>query len=230
MNTLKTSLSALCFILLFASCDKDPESKGCTDWQAANYDASALREDGSCTYNQKEQLIWVDGQRGGWNGDVLQGAFKMVVCDGSTEELTKPAVNDSIEMKPTLYLGTGGGTSHLSYFTLINETSAKDFAEGSLRMDLKLAEDAAEAPEFIRLFVGGKVAVPNSCEPYRRSGFVEISTHSFSDSLFTAVSIPIRDFDAIMMARIEVVCGLAFEGERNIGVEANNIRWVANKY
>lgn len=211
----------------FVSCTKDPDQKGCTDQYAANYDARALTEDGSCIYNQDVQMIWSDGIRGGWNADLQEGAYRYELCSGEKSVLVDQV--DSATTKQSLYLGTGGGTSHLSYFTLINERNAQDFNQGSLRMDVRVSDTDDGAPEFFKLFITGKIAENGGCRPYRRSEYVEISTHSFNDSTFTTVNIPILHFSRLAMAHVEVACGVAFEGERSTGVELDNVRWVANK-
>lgn len=212
----------------FVRCTKDPDQKGCTDQYAVNYDPRALTEDGSCEYNQDVQMIWNDGIRGGWNGDLHEGAYRFEVCEGETSTLEE--IVDSATTKQTLYVGTGGGHSHLSYFSLINERNAQDFNQGSLRMDIRVSDTDDGAPEFVNLFISGKIHENGDCMPYRRSEYVEISTHSFNDSTFTPVVIPILHFEKIMMAHVEVACGISFEGERSTGLEINNIRWVANKY
>lgn len=221
-----TLLIALAGFALIA-CDKDPEQNGCTDPHAINYDPGALREDGSCTYNQDEQVIWADGMRGGWNGDLQEGAFRMELCAGEIADIEIP--KDSIEMERYLYLGTGGGRDLQTYFKLLNEQDARDFAEGSLRMGIRLPDTINGSPEYIRLYIGGKILEDEACSPHRRSSFVEISTHSFNDSTFTQVNIPIRHFEQIRMAHVNVVCGIQFEGERSTGIEIDKIRWVANK-
>ncbi len=214
-------------ILVLVSCDKDPEQTGCTDQYAVNYDPGALKEDGSCVYNDAEQIIWSEGMGGGWNDDLLQGAFRMDVCSGEITEIVQEL--DSVSMEHSLYFGTGGDTQHRSYFSVINEQNARDFAEGSLRMGIRVSDTKSGAPEYIRLYIGGKILQTESCDPHRRSDFVEISTHSFNDSIYTPVNIPLRDFDQIMMAHVNVVCGIQFEGERSTGIEVSEIRWVANK-
>lgn len=214
-------------LLTLISCDKDPAQVGCTDQHAVNYDPSALKDDGTCTFNDKEQLIWANGMRGGWNGDLLQGAFRLDLCAGEVNEISQQ--KDSSIVEKTLYLGTGGGFEHKSYFSLINERNGQDFAEGSLRMGIRVSDTEDGSPEYIRLYIGGKILQIEECNPHRRSDFVEISTHSFNDSTYTNVNIPIRNFDKIMMAHVNVVCGIQFEGERSTGIEVDNIRWVANK-
>ena len=213
-------------ILLLTSCNKDPKQEGCTDPVAVNYDASALKDDGSCQFNQAEQIIWQAGLPGGWNGDLVEGAYSLNVCEGVSEVME--VARDSVNMDETLYLGTSGGFTHRSYFTLINEQDARDFAEGSLQFDARVSDMEDGSPDFIKLFISGKIANNGNCEPYRRSEYVEISTQSFNDSLFTPVNITIREFEQIMMARVQVVCGMEFEGERNTGIEIDNLRWVAN--
>lgn len=223
---LKLFLISACTLSLI-SCDKDPEQVGCTDQYAANYDPSALESNGTCIYNDSEQLIWANGTRGGWNGDLLQGAFRLELCTGEMNELSE--AKDSVTVIKSLYLGTGGGVEHKSYFSLINEQNGRDFAEGSLRLGIRVADTIAGAPEYIRMYIGGKILQTEECNPHGRSDFVEISTHSFNDSTYTDINIPIRDFDKIMMAHVNVVCGIQFEGERSTGIEVDNIRWVANK-
>ncbi len=215
-------------VILAVACSKDTQEHGCTDHLAANYNPTAITEDGSCLYNQDTQMIWSDGVRGGWNGDLHEGAYRLEVCAGEKSILEE--IRDSSTVDKTLYLGTGGGTEHHSYFTLINEHDARDFAEGSLRMDVRVSDTDDGAPEFFNLFISGKIHEEAECDPFRRSEYVEISTHSFNDSTFTSVVVPIRHFNKIMMERVEVVCGIAFEGERSTGVELNNVRWVANPY
>ena len=225
---MKNSIPALLIVFALASltsCNKDPDQSGCTDPHSINYDASALRDDNSCTYNDKEQVIWKKGMRGGWNGDLQEGAFRLESCAGDIHQTTSQ--KDSTTVESTLYFGTGGGHEHKSYFSLINERNARDFAEGSLRMGIRIIEGSA--PEYIRLYIGGKILQDESCEPHRRSDFVEISTHSFNDSIFTPVNIPIRHFDQIRMAHVNVVCGIQFEAGRSSGFEVDEIRWVANK-
>lgn len=212
--------------LLLVSCNKDPKQEGCTDPIAVNYDASALKDDGSCQFNQSEQIIWQAGLTGGWNADLVEGAYSLNVCEGVVEMMEE--VRDSASVEETLYLGTGAEFTHRSYFSLINERDARDFAEGSLRFDARVTDTEDGSPDFIKLFISGKIAEDNGCEPYRRSEYVEISTQSFNDSTFTPVNITIRKFEKIMMARVQVVCGMEFEGERSTGIEIDNLRWVAN--
>lgn len=207
------------------SCNKDPDQSGCTDPHSVNYDPSALRDDNSCAYNDKEQVIWRNGKRGGWNGNLQEGAFRLEACTGVIHETSNQ--KDSTTVESALYFGTGGGHEHKSYFSLINERNARDFAEGSLRMGVRIIDGSA--PEYIRLYIGGKILQSESCGSHRRSDFVEISTHSFNDSTFTPVNIPIRHFDQIRMAHVNVVCGIQFESERSSGFEVDEIRWVANK-
>ena len=179
-------------VAILSSCKED-EQKGCTDPIAVNYDPSALRENGSCIYNDSEQVIWSEGLEGGWNGDMIEGAYQHIVCEGSAEVMEE--VRDSINTVETLYLGTAGGFSHRSYFTLINERDARDFAEGSLRFDARVTDTEDGSPDFVKLFISGKLWQNEGCEPYRRSEYVEISTHSFNDSTFTPVNITIREFE-----------------------------------
>jgi hypothetical protein len=216
----------ICLLILLVSCNKDPKQEGCTDPIAANYDPSALKDDGTCAYNQSEQIIWQSGMIGGWNEDLVEGAYDLQVCEGMIEVMEE--ARDSATVVETLYLGTGGGFSHKSYFTLINEQDARDFAEGSLRFDARVTDTEDGSPDFIKLFISGKIAENGNCEPFRRSTYVEISTHSFNDSTFTPVNVTIREFEQIMMARVQVVCCLEFEGERSTGIEIDNLRWVAN--
>ena len=213
-------------VLALTGCIKDPNQEGCTDPIAANYDPSALKEDGTCVYNDAEQIIWASGATGGWNGDLIEGAYDLQICEGISEVMQQQ--RDSATTVETLYLGTGGGFSHSSYFTLINEQDARDFAEGSLRFDARVTDTEGGAPAFIRMFISGKLWQEGDCEPYRRSEFVDISTQSFNDSTFTPVNITIREFEQIMMARVLVTCGFEFEGERSTGIEIDNLRWVAN--
>lgn len=213
-------------IVLLTSCNKDPKQEGCTDPHAVNYDASALKDDGTCQFNQAEQIIWQAGFPGGWNADLIEGAYSLNVCEGVTDVMEE--TRDSASVVETLYLGTGADFSHRSYFTLINEQDARDFAEGSLRFDARVTDTDDGSPDFIKIFISGKIAADGGCEPYRRSEYVEISTQSFNDSTFTPVNITIREFEKIMMARVRVVCGMEFEGERNTGIEIDNLRWVAN--
>ncbi len=212
-------------MLLSTACDKDWDQSGCTDPIAINYEPRALHDDGTCAYNKAEQVIWTNGQRGGWNGDAFQGAFRHEVCDGIALDLTHTI--DSTSTYQSLLLSTAGGNRHMSFFSIINERDARDFAEGTLRFDARIVESGA--PAYIDLFISGKNIVSNECAPFRRSGTVEISTHSLNDSVFVPVTIPLRHFDKIMMARVEVVCGFVFEGERNTGIEIDNLRWSANR-
>ncbi len=214
-------------VCTFAACDKDPEQTGCTDQFAVNYDPGALKDDGSCVFNQDEQLIWSNGMRGGWNGDLQEGAFRLELCTGDMSESIQKI--DSTSTISNLYLGTGGGTELRAFFSLINERNASDFAEGSLRMGIRLPDSLEGSPDYIRLYIGGKILESAECSPHRRSEFVEISTHSFNDSTFTEVNIPIRHFAQIRMAHVNVVCGFQFDGDRSTGIIIDKIRWVANK-
>lgn len=217
-------IPVLLIAILVASCTKENEQTGCTDPHAVNYEPRALKDDGSCQFNQAEQVIWAEGQTGGWNDDLVEGAYSLNICEGVSDIMTEE--RDSITSIETLYLGTGADFMHRSYFTLINEQDARDFAEGSLRFDARVSSDDAGSPDFIKVFISGKIAQEGTCEPYRRSEYVEISTQSFNDSTFTPVNITIREFEQIMMARVQVVCGMEFDGDRNTGIEINNLRWV----
>lgn len=224
MKSFKYCIIILSLPALWA-CQKEFDQQGCTDPIAVNYEPRALHEDGSCAYNQAVQTIWQNGERGGWNNNLTEGAFRLEVCRGSAEETLHTV--DSLTEYSTLALSTAGGDRHLSWFSLINETDARDFAEGTLRFECRTVEGSS--PEFVKLFISGKLPGDQNCPEYRRSTFVEISTHSFNDSTFTTVSIPIRHFEQIMMARVNVVCGFDFEGERNSALEVDNIRWSANR-
>lgn len=212
---------------LLIACNKDPEQTGCADPVAINYEPGALKDDGSCQYNQAEQVIWQDGVFGGWNEDYHEGAYQLDVCVGTVREVVALEADSTESI--TLMLETDGGSNHRSVFSLINEHDARDFAEGSLRFDARLADSTGAAPEFIRLFISGKIPLENkNCDPYGRSTFVDISTRSFSDSTYSEVNVPLRHFSQVMMARINVVAGFEFEAERNVGIEINRLRWVAN--
>lgn len=224
MNFYKFRILVLCLPLMWA-CQKEFDQKGCTDPIAVNYEPRALHEDGSCAYNQSVQTIWQNGQRGGWNNNLTEGAFRLEVCQGSADEAVHTV--DSLSEYRTLSLSTAGAERHLSWFTLINETDARDFTEGTLRFECRTVEGGS--PEFIKLFISGKLPGDQGCPEFRRSTYVEISTHSFTDSAWTTVSVPIRHFEQIMMARVNVVCGFDFEGERNSAVEVDNVRWSANR-
>lgn len=217
--------SILFSAVIMISCNKDPKQEGCTDPTAINFDTSALKEDGSCQYNLSEQVIWREGMLGGWNGDQIQGAFLFNLCDGFSEVLSEEV--DSVTTIETLYLGTGTSSEHKSIFTLLNQQDGRSFAEGSLRFDARIDSLEDRSPEFMRLFIDGKITEFGTCAPYKRSGFVDISTQSFNDSTFTPVNITLRDFDDITMSQIDLVCGFEFEGEPNTGIEIDNLRWVA---
>jgi hypothetical protein len=241
------TIALLVFAIGIFSCQKDWDQSACTDPIAINYEPRAIREDGSCLYNQDEQMIWSNGLRGGWNGNLVEGAFRHEVVVGEAFEnlyggsvdslavdstVADTTINDSLALPPSpaqvsLMLSTGGEYDHLSYFTLINEQNARDFAEGTLRFDCRITEGAA--PEYMQLFISGKLVENVEGYEFSRSTYVDISTHSFNDSTFTPVTIHLRNFDKIMMARVNVVCGFQFGGERNIGVELDNIRWSANR-
>lgn len=210
------------FVIL--SCSKDPDQSGCTDPLAANYNPAALRSDNSCTYNDATQMIWHNGMRGGWNNDLQQGAFNLETCAGDVREMMYEV--DSIHTQHTLYFGTDDGNYHKSVFSVINVQNGRDFAEGSLQMGIRLIDETY--PDYIQLYINGKIQDHSDCTPHNRSDFVKISTHAFTDSTFTEVNIPIRDFAKIQMANIHVVCGIEFEGERNSGIEVDEIKWVAN--
>lgn len=224
MNFSKFHVLILCLPLLWA-CEKEFDQKGCTDPIAVNYEPRALHEDGSCEYNKAVQTIWKNGERGGWNDNLTEGAFRLEVCAGSADEVLHTV--DSLNEYSTLALSTAGAERHLSWFSLINETDARDFTEGTLRFECRTVEGGS--PEFIKLFMSGKLPGEQNCPDFLRSTYVEISTHSFNDSTFTTVSVPIRHFEQVVMARVAVVCGFDFEGERNSAIEVDNIRWSANR-
>lgn len=229
MNSISYNIRFIAFAIIaftVTSCNKDGDRQGCTDPIAASYDPRALTDDGSCIYNDNIQSIWSNGVRGGWNGDFQEGAYRLQVCAGEVSEIETP--RDSTSIDHSLYFGTGGGFSHLSYFTLVNERNARDFNNGSLQMDVRVTDTEDGAPGFVKLFISGKLWQEEDCDLYRRSDYVEISTHTFNDSTYTRVNIPILHFDEIMMKHVNVVFGLEFEGERSTGIEVNNIRWIAN--
>ncbi len=218
------SLAAAAFL---AGCSKEPDQQGCTDPHAINYDPRALREEGTCLYNDAEQMIWSDGVLGGWNGDFIQGAFRAEVCTGILE--VREELRDTAETVQTLWFGTGEGNTHKSHFSLINEQKAPDYAEGSIRFECRNKDGAA--PAFMHVFICGKLTDDGqSCPQFIRSDYVEISTHSFTDSTFTEVNIPMRDFDKITMGRVNVAAGFEFSGLPGTGIEINNLRWTADKY
>jgi hypothetical protein len=227
MMNLKALYISLAAIALIAGCGKEPDHAGCTDPHAVNYDPRAIDSDGSCTYNEAEQLIWANGQAGGWNGDLIQGAFRPETCSGITQTLEN--LRDTVETFESLWLGTGEGSSHKSYFSLINEQKAPDYAEGSLRFDIRNKDGAA--PPFMKLFICGKLTDDGQgCPQFLRSNYIEISTQSFNDSTFTEVNIPMREFEKITMGRVNVAAGFFFDGLPGTGVEINNLRWTADKY
>ncbi len=233
------SIPALSLIILISGCNKDPDQSGCTDPIAINYEPQALSEDGSCTYNSASQSIWSDGEFGGWNGDMLTGAYTIQECQGFVlERIAIDSISgdfpagdstlvDSVQLRTTLVFLTDEDESHRSYFTLVNDRNARDFAEGSLRFECRIPEEGS--PELFRVFIGGKLPQQGSCHPYRRSDYITVSTNSLNDSTFTPIEIPIRAFDKIMMANVEVVFGLEFDATSGQGLEVDNIRWTANK-
>ncbi len=224
---LKALYISLATVALVAGCSKEPDQAGCTDPFAVNYEPRAIESDGSCIYNDAVQLIWADGKEGGWNGDVIQGAFRPETCSGMMQ--TMEQLRDTVETLHTLWLSTGEGTSHKSFFSLINEQAAPDYAEGSLRFECRNKDGAA--PPFLKLFICGKLTDGGQqCPQFLRSSYIEISTQSFTDSTFTEVNIPMRDFEKITMSRVNVAAGFAFDGLPGTGIEINNLRWTAYKY
>jgi len=235
----KLSLSAIILVVFSTGCDKDPAQVGCTDPIAVNYDPQALEEDGTCAYNDASQSIWNNGVYGGWNGDVLSATYSMQACWGAISErlqidslpidslLIDTLLADSVMQRTSLVFSADESERHRSYVTLINDQNARDYAEGSLRFDCRIPAEGS--PELFNVFIGGKLPQQGSCDPYRRSDFVTVSTVSLNDSTFSTVEIPIRTFDKIMMANVEVVFGLEFDAALGQGIEVDNIRWTANK-
>lgn len=212
------------FSLALMNCNKDPDQSGCTDPMAVNYNPAALRSDNSCKYNDAKQIIWQNGMRGGWNNDLQQGAFKLETCAGEVREVIYEA--DSAYAQHVLYFGTDNENEHKSVFSVINVQNGRDFAEGSLRMGVRFPGEGH--PEYMRLYINGKIPDRAICTSHKRSEFIEISTHGFNDSTFTEVNIPMRNFAKIQMGNIHVVCGIEFEGDRNSGIEVDEIKWVAH--
>jgi hypothetical protein len=226
-------LAALAFVM---GCDKDRDQSGCTDPLAVNYDPRALRSNGDCVYNDAQQLIWSNGTWGGWNGNLMQGGFIQHTCAGTVEIIEQ--VIDSIPADSTLpsgalvtakykRLGASQNGAHKSYISLLNTRNGTNFAEGSLRFSCRL--DALGSPAVLRLFVNGKLPDQGQgCPMFLRSDYVDISTASFTDSTFTEVNIPMRDFAKLRMAQIDVICGFEYSSIPGSGLIIDNLRWVAH--
>lgn len=240
-------LFLLLLSVVFSSCS-DPDQNGCTDPLACNYDASAMKDDGSCTLCTTHQEIWAGGNWGAWNGNSAQGAIVLEVCEGSYSifstlpVLPDTTANDTISsdtipadtipVDPTpvdlprdtvLQLWTNENGQHLSYFTLLNSQNGQPYTEGSLRFSIKKA--STTTAEVIRVFIDGNIHQNTFCGSIMRSGYVDISSHAFTDSAFTEVSIPIRDFADISTGDIHIVSGFKFNGPDSTGFEFRNIRW-----
>lgn len=207
-------------MMAIASCTRDEEIKGCTDHLAENHDPRATVDDGSCTLPLEEQLIWKDGQSGGWNGDIFTYAFVPTVCKGTFQLLADTAVSKN----PACLYTDSNGELHIQ-FKLLSPRSGRNYSEGFVRLDLEkpLESDLS----MFDIYVHGKIADnEGACGDYVRSQKLQFSAIAL-DTTATTLSVPFRDFEQVRMDDLSVVMGLRIENAQpdTEVLRINNIRW-----
>lgn len=218
-------LSIIFLALVFSSC-KDEEQTGCTDPVAVNYDAAALKDDGTCTFNTDEQLIWNNGEYFGWNGNNFTGGYQLTTCYGTSEIIEEQI--DSLNSRAYYLFTADEEGRYYSTFDLINNQDARTYGYGNLKFSLKA--DSLNAPEIIKVFIHGNIHQTNpNCEAILRSEYVEVISSSLNDSTFTEVSIPMESFSNRYISDIDFVCGFVFESEAGSAISIDNIRLSAAK-
>ena len=206
-------------LLILAGCDRDEEIQGCTHHLAENHDPRATVDDGSCTYSEESQLIWKDGQPGGWNGNLTTYGFVPQVCSGDLL-----AEEDSNGVAPArLYTDASGNLEF--HVVLTNPRTARNYNEGFVRFEV-LKPEVSSLTSF-RIYTHGKLTQMGSgCNEFNRSQVVELSALSLNDSIPASVAVPFSDFDQLMLADINVLFGVIAEGQPDTEVlQINNIRW-----
>lgn len=218
--TLRTLLSlSAAVILITTGCDRDEEIQGCTHHLAENHDPRATVDDGSCTYSEESQLIWKDGQPGGWNGNLTTYGFIPKACTGDFL-----AEEDSNGVAPARLFTDPAGNLEF-HVELTNPRTARNYNEGFIRFEVLKPEDSSLGT--FQIYTHGKLTQTNSgCDEFNRSQVVELSALSLNDSIPASVAVPFSDFDQLMLADINVLFGIIAEGEPDTEVlQINNIRW-----
>ena len=220
MKTIRLFLPLFAFLVLI-SCDREEEIIGCTDHLAENHDPRATVDDGSCTFSDDSQLVWRDGQPGGWNGNLTTYGIVPEVCKGSIEVLT----DTSFTEQPMRIFADAGGEVHL-HFRLLNPRTARNYNTGYVHFDVLKPEGSGV--QTLEIYTHGKRPQQSSeCGAFNRSHVVEISTLTLPIDEWHTVSIPFLDFTDLMLADIRIMFGVQTGGHapESEVLQLNNIRW-----
>lgn len=211
---------ALTGLFLF-SCDRNEEIAGCTHHLAENHDPRATSDDGSCTYSDEFQLLWKDGNPGGWNGNVTTYGIVPLVCSGAFES----EADTSVQTIPGQIVTDVSGQAHVQ-FRLSNPRTARNYYEGYVRFEV-LKPEGSNLETFFVYVHGKNPQAVDECGSFNRSQLVELSALALSSTDWIEVAVPFSDFNDIMLADIRAMFGVevANASPETEVLQINNIRW-----
>lgn len=221
MKFTSTVFSLIFTAALMVACDRNEEIAGCTDHLSENHDPRATVDDGSCTYSEETQLVWKNGEPGGWNGELFTYGIVPTACRGTM--IVEADTSDQAN-KPAVLATDANGNVNVQ-FNLMNSRSAQNYIEGYVHVDIQRA-DSMVIPNF-EIYVHGKVVdSDHNCGEFIRSEKLQFSALALSDTP-TTLSVPFRDFNQLLLGDLNVLFGISLSGaEPNSEVlKINNIRW-----
>jgi hypothetical protein len=237
MKTLFNIVAISCFTLLFISCSKDEDKKGCTDITATNFDNLAIEDDGTCEYADTAFTIWENGKLGFW-GDNVTGSFTISSCYTDTKTIFLnpdstfvPAdttiipgdtnvvpiiLPDTIITPPDtiitgdtyLLLNSDAAGSSQLIVRLLNKKNASEFKNGYLIFSAKKHPDAMLSTFDIMIHGNQFSTGGSNCGNFLRSDAVGLSTNTLDTNSFKEITIPLTDFSNRYMQDIDLVFGL----------------------
>lgn len=225
MNLYRSICLVVLSVLVFSACTKDDERTGCTDPIASNYDPSALHNDGSCTYESRQEIIFSNGEFWGWQSDTLDGGYIVEVCEGQVDIVEEePRDSSQVQyLRVRADMQTGNAKFRVR---IVNPRDGRPFRNGNVRFDARLPHQDP-VPEFLTFIHGKLVDEGTDCGQFIRSDYQGFVPTGLNDSTFAEVELPILSYPKIMLANIEGVYGLEVRNAQPGAdvLHLNNIRW-----
>jgi len=213
--------------LVFFACTKKVEKKGCMDPLASNYSTLAQIDDGTCTYDLREQVIWRNGVTGAWDDNFLEGGIAILPCIGSYSVDTI-GTDTSGAPRRAIVIRKDSANRFGLVGRLVNQQDARDYVNGYLRFDAMLPSGSGLAVLDVHI-QGGDCFGFGQCSNLCRSGAQQIVTYYLSDTAFTEVAMPLLDFPNRKLALVDNL--FMFTKEVPTGSDEvlilDNIRWTS---